>query len=146
EWISNQKGIRPQQHDKVKVGDLELRWEVSELSDFYVDLGTTENSLSFVLTYIVSDVDVPEATLLTGSDDGAAWWLNGQEVQRVTDGRGVGKDQDRTAKPLALKKGQNVLMAAVVNGGGPTAACARFVDKANQPLLKLKAGGEPPKP
>jgi hypothetical protein len=146
EWIPNQKAVRPQQHDKVKVGDLELRWEVADLSDFYVDLGTTENSLSFVLTYVVAEEDIAGATLLTGSDDGAAWWLNGQEVQRISESRPVGKDQDRTAKPVSLKKGVNVLLAAVINGGGPTAACARFVDKANQPLLKLKTGGEQPKP
>ena len=145
EWFPNQKAAQPQQKNKVKVGDLELTWDVWDLSDFYVDLGSTENSISFVLTYVVSETEVTDATLLTGSDDGAAWWLNGQEVQRVLEGRAVGKDQDRTAKPLTLKKGVNVLLGAIINGGGPTGACARFVDKANQPLLKLKSGAEQPK-
>jgi hypothetical protein len=146
EWIPNQKTVQPQQKNKVKVGDFELSWDVWDLSDFYVDLGSTENSISFVLTYVISETDIKDAVLLTGSDDGATWWLNGQEVQRVLEGRAVGKDQDRTQKPLALKKGVNVLLGAIINGSGPTGACARFVDKANQPLLKLKSGAEQPKP
>ena len=86
-----------------------------------------------------------EATLLTGSDDSGAWWLNGQEVQRFVGGRGTEKDQDRTAKPVSLKKGVNLLLAAIINGGGPTGACARFVDKEGKPLMKIRAGAEPPK-
>jgi hypothetical protein len=83
--------------------------------------------------------------MLTGSDDGAVWWLNGEEVQRFVGGRGVAKDQDKTAKPVKLKKGLNTLVAIVVNGGGPTGACARFVNKAGQPVVKMTSAAEPPK-
>ena len=65
-------------------------------------------------------------------------------VSSVIGGRAAAKDQDRTAKPVALKKGVNMLVAAVINGSGPTQGCARVVDKANQPL-KVRSGAEAPK-
>ena len=114
-------------------------------NEWILDLGSTENSLSLALTYIVADADLVDLTLLTGSDDSGAWWLNSQEVQRYVGGRGTEKDQDRSAKPVALKKGVNVLLAAVINGGGPTGACARFVDKEGKPIVKIRAGAEAPK-
>jgi hypothetical protein len=145
DWIPNQKTARPAQHDKIKAAGQEFRWEVGTTNEWMLDLGATENSLSLALTYIVSEADVADLTLRTGSDDSAAWWLNGQEVQRYVGGRGTEKDQDRTAKPVALKKGVNVLLATVINGGGPTGACARFVDKDGNPVLKIRAGAEAPK-
>ena len=144
EWIPNQKTVRPAQHDKVKAAGQELRWEVGTSNEWVLDLGSAENSLSLAMTYIVSDADLADLTLLTGSDDSGAWWLNGQEVQRYVGGRGTEKDQDRS-KPVALKKGVNVLLAAVVNGGGPTGCCARFVDKEGKPIVKIRAGAEAPK-
>ncbi len=145
DWIPNQKSVRPNQLDKAGAGGQEFRWEVGTSSEWVLDLGSTENTLHVLGSYVLSDADVPDATLLTGSDDSGAWWLNGQEVVRFVGGRGAAKDQDRSPKPVALKKGVNVLVAAVINGGGPTAACARFVDKDGKPLLKLRAGAEAPK-
>jgi hypothetical protein len=145
DWIPGQKAARPAQHDKVQAAGQEFRWEVGTSNEWILDLGSTENSLSLALTYIVADADLADLTLLTGSDDSGAWWLNGQEVQRYVGGRGTEKDQDRSAKPVALKKGVNVLLAAVVNGGGPTGACARFVDKEGKPIVKIRAGAEAPK-
>src|SRR5262249_26272332 len=103
-----------------------------------------ENTLSLAMAYVVSDEDV-EATLRTGSDDSAAWWLNGQEVQRFVGARPAAKDQEQTAKPVALKKGVNILVSAVINGVGPAQCCARFVGKDGNPLLKLRSGAEAPK-
>ena len=145
ERIPGQKAVKPAQKDKASAGGTEFKWEAADSSDFFIDLGAAENSMNLIVSYIVSEEDVAEAALLTGSDDAAVWWLNGVEVQRFLGGRPCAKDQDRTAKPVALKKGLNVLMAAVINGGGPTGACARFVNKAGQPVLKLKAGAEQPK-
>lgn len=145
DWIPNQKSVRPAQHDKGTAAGQEFRWEVRDASDFMLDFGIAENTVSLALTYILSDADLADATLLTGSDDSAVWWLNGQEVHRFVGGRPCGKDQDRTAKPVALRKGVNVLLTAVTNGTGSTQACARFVDKAGKPVLNLRSGAEAPK-
>jgi len=143
EWIPNQKSVKPAQHDKVSVGGQEFRWEVGTSSEWVLDLGSAENTLTLAMAYVVCDADF-EATLLTGSDDSAGWWLNGQEVQRFVGGRAAAKDQERSAKPVSLKKGVNVLVAAVLNGGGPTQCCARFLGKDGQPL-KIRSGAEAPK-
>ena len=143
EWIPGQKALKPNQLDKVSVAGTEYRWEVGTSSEWMLDLGSAENSMNFVVAYVLSEADVTEAALHTGSDDAAIWWLNGEEVQRFVGGRGTEKDQDKTTKPLTLKKGVNVLIAAVINGGGPTGCCARFMGKDGKPILKIKAGAEP---
>jgi len=145
EWIPGQKGIKPNQNDKASPGGTEFSWQVADSNDFYLDLGSAENSMILILSYLTSEEEVKDASMLTGSDDSGAWWLNGEEVQRYVGGRGCAKDQDKTAKPVTLKKGLNVLVGAIVNGGGPTGACARFVNKAGQPVVKLTSGAEPPK-
>ena len=58
-------------------------------------------------------------------------------------GRGVEKDQDKS-QPVTLKKGVNVLYAAVINGGGPTGLCARFLDKEGNPIKNLEISLTPP--
>ncbi|MFN3487298.1 MAG: hypothetical protein ACK44W_17665, partial [Planctomycetota bacterium] len=120
----------------------EMKWDVSDINDYFVDFGAPENSMHIVVSYVLADQDLSELTLATGSDDSAVWWLNGQEVIRVYSGRAVGKDQDRSA-PVSLRKGVNVLMGAVINGGGPTAACARFLAKDGKPVTSLKAAAQP---
>ncbi len=142
-WIPDLKDVRPKPNDPVRVGDVDFEWRVQDTSNYALQLGETENSVSIAMTWIVSDRDVPEATLLTGSDDGAIWFLNGQEVHRHVGRRPLRRDQDRTARPVSLKKGVNVLVAVVSNGGSGTGACARFVDAAGRPLQVL-AGAEPP--
>jgi hypothetical protein len=143
DWYAGQKTARPKAFEKVKIDGAEYVWDCQEAGDFFVNFGETPNTLCFALAYVLSEGDVAEAWLLTGSDDSAAWWLNGREVQRFYGGRGVVKDNDRTAQPVTLKKGMNVLLAAVINGGGPTGACARFVDKDNQPVKGLATAVNP---
>jgi hypothetical protein len=48
--------------------------------------------------------------------------------------RGAEKDE---TKRLTLKKGPNVVRAAIINGGGATDFCARFLDADDQPLKGL---------
>ena len=121
--VPSPEGGRPAQHDKVQAAGQEFRWEVATSNRWILDLGSaTENSLSLALTYIVADADLADLTLLTGSDDSGAWWLNGQEVQRYASAA-AGPRRTRTARrsPIALKRGrERPARLAVVNGGGRT--------------------------
>jgi HEAT repeat protein len=143
-WIPNLTELRPQQHEKALLGDLKVDWRVGNSAGFALWLGREENSVSIALSYLVSDRDIPEAILLTGSDDASIWYLNGREVQRFVGRRPLLRDQDRSARPVPLKKGTNVLVAVVVNAAEESGACARFVDSAGRPL-ELLAGAEPPR-
>ena len=53
---------------------------------------------------------------------------------------------DGVSKRLTLKKGSNVIRAAVVNGGGATDFCARLLGADDKPLknitLRLSEGGK----
>jgi len=55
----------------------------------------------------------------------------------------VGRDQDRS-EPLTLRKGVNVLAFTVINGDGPTGACARFFDAAGEPIRDITVTLTPP--
>lgn len=57
----------------------------------------------------------------------------GEEVIGIYNDRQSVVD-DGVSKRLTLKKGQNIIRAAVINGGGATDFCARFLDANDQPL------------
>ena len=101
-------------------------------------------SLFLGVAYVIADKDIAGVTLAIGSDDSSVWRLNGKEVIRVFAGRGVEKDQDRSENPVTLKAGVNVLSFAVINGGGPTGAAARFLDKSDNPITNIKISLTPP--
>jgi hypothetical protein len=55
------------------------------------------------------------------------WWLNGQEVISLFNDRQTVID-DGVSKRVVLKKGANLIRAAIINAGGATDFCARFLD------------------
>ena len=71
--------------------------------------------------------------LAIGSNAASVWWVNGQEVIGIYNDRQTVID-DGVSKRLALKKGPNVIRAAIVNAGGATDFCARFLDEEGRPL------------
>jgi hypothetical protein len=48
------------------------------------------------------------------------------------------------SKRLTLKKGRNVILAAIVNGGGATDFCARLLDANDQPITGLTVSLQSP--
>jgi hypothetical protein len=44
---------------------------------------------------------------------------------------------DGVSGRLTLRKGRNVVRAAIVNGGGATDFCARFLDGEDRPITNL---------
>jgi hypothetical protein len=47
-------------------------------------------------------------------------------------------NDDRVSKRITLRKGRNVIRAAVINGGGATDFCARFLDEKDSPIGGLE--------
>jgi hypothetical protein len=64
------------------------------------------------------------------------WWLNGEEVIGLYNDRQAVID-DGVSRRVTLKKGPNVIRAAIVNGGGATDFCARFIDEDGNPVRGL---------
>jgi hypothetical protein len=61
------------------------------------------------------------------------WWLNGQEVIGIYNDRQTVID-DGVSKRVTLRKGLNTIRAAIVNAGGATDFCARFLDDDGNPV------------
>jgi hypothetical protein len=88
--------------------------------------------------------------LAIGSNAASIWWLNGQEVIGIYNDRQTVID-DGVSKRLTLNKGPNVIRAVIVNAGGATDFCARFLDANDTPVkgivvsLEADGSGAPPK-
>lgn len=95
------------------------------------------------VAYLECAREIADLKLAIGSDDSSTWSVNGREVIRVYAGRPVKQDEN-VSEPLTLKKGVNVLRFAVINGNGPSGACARFLDKAGKPVAEFTLLPAPP--
>ena len=141
EYFPNQFTVIPRDGDKVMVGGTNLSWHAVDTKNYNVNLYhfayALERPTSFVLFWAVTTVNCPEemtnVRLAIGSNAASIWWVNGQEVIGIYGDRQTVID-DGVSKRLTLKKGPNVVRCAVINGGGATDFCARFLDEEGKPL------------
>jgi hypothetical protein len=141
EYFKDQLSVLPRDGDAVVVADAQLAWHAVETKLYNVNLfhfaralgKPTTNVLFWAVTIIESPVERPGVRLAIGSNAASVWWVNGQEVIAIYGDRQTVID-DGVSKRLTLKKGRNVIRAAIVNGGGATDFCARLLDAENRPL------------
>jgi len=141
EYFPNQLSIIPRDGDKVAVGSEELAWHAVDTKEYNVNLYHFAYALnkptSFVLFWAVTIVNCPEemrdVRLAIGSNAASVWWVNGQQIIGIYGDRQTIID-DGVSKRLTLKKGPNIIRCAVINGGGATDFCARFLDAEEKPL------------
>ena len=143
EYFPDQFKATPKDGEKVKVAGADLTWHAIQSDDSVVKFDAKDNSLYIGVVYVTSDKEYPGAFLSIGSDDSSLWRVNGAEVARVYAGRAVDKDQDKS-KALTLNKGVNIVNMAVINGGGETGGCARFLDKDGAAIKALTLSLTPP--
>lgn len=141
DYFPNQFTINPRDGETVTVGGTNLTWHAFDTKEYNFNLYHFAYALgkptSFVLFWAVTIVDCPEempgVRLAIGSNAASVWWVNGQEVIGIYGDRQTVID-DGVSKRLTLNKGPNVVRCAVVNGGGATDFCARFLDAEERPL------------
>ena len=97
----------------------------------------TSNVVFWVETTVDAPEDMQNVRLAIGSNAASRWWLNGAPVIALNDDRQSVID-DGVSKRLSLRKGRNVIRAAIINGGGATDFCARFLDENDLPIQRLK--------
>lgn len=102
----------------------------------------TSNVLFWVVTSVDSPVEMHDVRLAVGSNAASHWWLNGSSVIAIYGDRQTVID-DGVSQRLTLHKGRNVIRAAIVNGGGATDFCARFLDAADRPITGLSVTLQP---
>jgi len=125
----------------VTVDGTNLIWHAFDTKEYNVNLyhfaSALEKPTSFVLFWAVTIVHCPEempgVRLAIGSNAASVWGVNGEEVIGIYGDRQTVID-DGVSKRLTLKKGPNILRCAVINGGGATDFCARFLDGEDKPL------------
>ena len=141
EYFPNQLTVVPRDGDKVNVGGAELTWHAVDSKNYNVNLYHFSYALgkktSDVLFWAVTTVNAPREThdlrLAIGSNAASVWWVNGKEVTAVYGDRQTVID-DGVSKRLTLQKGPNIVRGAIINGGGATDFCVRFLDSDDKPL------------
>ena len=142
--IANRSTTLPADGGTVTIGDATLGWHAVDTSFYNVNLyhfayalnQPTSNVLFWATTMVNAPREMSGVRLAIGSNAASLWWVNGQEVIGIYNERQAVID-DGVSKRLTLKKGPNVIRAAIVNAGGATDFCARFLDEAGQPVTGI---------
>jgi hypothetical protein len=131
----------PRHGDTVKVGDAELTWHAVDTTNYNVNLyhfayalkKPTSNVLFWAVTVVNVPRDLTGVRLAIGSNAASIWWVNGEEVIGLYNDRQAVID-DGVSNRLTLKRGPNVIRAAIINAGGATDFCARLLDADDRPI------------
>jgi hypothetical protein len=152
EYFADQATMIPNDGDRVTRAGQEHTWHAVETTNYNVNLfhlaRAVDKPTSNVLFWGVAVLDCPEelagVRLAIGSNAASVWWVNGQEVIGIYGDRQCVID-DGVSKRLTLNKGTNVVRCAVINAGGATDFCARFLDSEDEPLsaFTISAGDYP---
>ncbi|MBS1828084.1 MAG: acetylxylan esterase [Acidobacteria bacterium] len=129
---------------KLSIDGAELTWHAMDTRNYNVNLyhfartlgKKTSDILVWAVTVVHAPRDLENVRLAIGSNSASVWWVNGQEVIGIYGDRQTVID-DGVSRRLTLKKGPNVIRAAIVNGGGATDFCARLLDANDKPLSGL---------
>lgn len=143
-FFPEQRSVIPSDGDTVKVGDATLTWHAVDTLNYNVNLyhfayargKPTSNVLFWAVTVIDAPRELRDVRLAIGSNSASVWWVNGEEVTNLYNDRQTVID-DGVSKRITLKKGRNVIRAAIVNAGGATDFCARFLSADALPLRDL---------
>jgi hypothetical protein len=144
DYFPNQLTVMPQHADKVDVGGSELRWHAVDTNGYNVNLyhfayalgKPTSNVLFWAVTVVNSPREMPDIRLAIGSNSASVWWVNGKEMIGIYNDRQTVID-DGVSRRFTLQKGPNIVRAAIINGGGATDFCARFLDREYRPIKDI---------
>jgi hypothetical protein len=140
----SQLAVMPRDGDAVTAGGTQLTWHAVETTGYNVNLyhfafglgKPTSNVLFWAVTVVNSPRERSGVRLAIGSNAASAWWLNDQDVISLYGDRQTVID-DGVSKRVVLRKGRNVIRAAIINRGGATDFCARFLDEQSRPITGL---------
>lgn len=152
EYFKDQYTVIPVDGSKVKIGKSTLLWHALDSKKFFVNLLRFAEGFGkeyfqqmyWAVTIIDCEEDIENVRLAGGVNSGAVWYLNGDEVLRLTNDRDLIVD-DCMSQRITLKKGRNILRGAVLNGQGMATFCLRFVDEKGRPVTGYTISSELPK-
>jgi hypothetical protein len=135
----------PKHGESVTVAGSTHAWHALDTRNYNVNLyhfawalsKPTSNVVFWAMTVVDSPREMHDVRLAIGSNAASRWWLNGEPVIALNDDRQSVID-DGVSKRITLRKGRNLIRAAIVNGGGATDFCARFLDENDKPIHGLE--------
>ena len=144
EYFPGQLTLVAHDGDMVTADGKPLQWHAVDTTRYNVNLfhfaagrkKPTSNVLFWVVTVVRAAQDVPGVRLAIGSNAASVWWLNDREAVSLFNDRQTVID-DGVSHRVTLKKGVNVVRAAIINAGGATDFCARFIDDTGKPITAL---------
>ena len=145
--LKDEAKLKPKEGDTAKAGENTLKWTKYEAGEHYIDFNAhlgnvTEDAVAYAVCYVVADKPYKKTKLKMGSDDQSKVYLNGKQVLKNVENRGLEKDQD-TSDPVELKAGVNVIVFKVINEKADFSGCLRFVDEQDKPIAGLKVALRP---
>ena len=115
-----------------------LKWHAIDSKLFNIKLirfakGVREDKNGYGLifnavTVINCDQDMQNVRLAVGSNSASQWWVNGEDVLILSGDRRMVAD-DCMSHRINLKKGENIIRGAIINGPGMSDFCVRIVDE-----------------
>lgn len=132
---------RTPQAEQPKTVKAQLTWHALDSDHFFVKLFRFATGLGkdrygvifWSVTVLNCEEDIEDVRLSVGSNKGAMWWLNGEELLLLASDRHMGVDS-AVSKRVTLHKGKNVLRGATINGPGMSEFCVRFIDDTGKPV------------
>lgn len=111
-YFKDQFSVLPTDGDKVKVDGKRLRWHAldSKLYNFklYRFAAALKKPVYGVIFFAVTVIECPEeienVRLSAGSNSASKWWINGEEVLKLSGDRRMVAD-DGVSRRITLKKG-----------------------------------------
>jgi hypothetical protein len=144
EYFPNQLTVVPRDGDMVTVRGEDHTWHAVDTRAYNVNLyhfayalgKPTSNVLFWAVTVLDAPRELPDLRLAVGSNAASVWWVNGEKVVSLYGDRQTVID-DGVSKRLSLKQGANIVRGAIINAGGATDFCARFLDSDDTPVKKI---------
>ncbi len=146
EYFPNQLTVLPHDGDTVTIRGETYAWHAVDTRAYNVNLyhfayalgKPTSNVLFWAVTVINAPRELTSVRLAVGSNAASIWWVNGERVVSLYNDRQTVVD-DGVSKRLTLKRGANVIRGAIINAGGATDFCARFLDADDLPMKGMTA-------
>jgi hypothetical protein len=144
DYFPGQLTVMPHDGEMVTVEGKPLQWHAVDTTNYNVNLfhfaaglkKPTSNVLFWIVTTVRAPQELTDVRLAIGSNAASVWWLNGAQVISLFNDRQAVID-DGVSKRVTLKKGVNIIRAAIINAGGATDFCARFLDARARPISGL---------
>lgn len=134
----------PRAGDVVNTDNLQRKWHALDTKLYNVNtyhfawaLSKPTSNVSFeVATVVEAPREMRDVRLAICSNAASVWWLNGERLIGIYNDRQSVID-DGVSRRVTLRKGPNVVRGVVVNAGGATDFCARFLDAKDEPIKDL---------